>query len=116
MFACPFYAKKCGSSSNKIEMTDSEQWIETDLLEIGDVCVFEINYDKVDYNYKLWVTKSKNMEITIVDGFSKHPYLVNNGTMTFISKLLKEGDEFEVGDAWYNLTYGGKAYLFLKST
>jgi hypothetical protein len=35
--------------------------------------------------------------------------------MTFVSKILAEGDEFEVGDAWYNLTYGGKAYIFLRS-
>jgi hypothetical protein len=38
-----------------------------------------------------------------------------NGTFTFVSKLLDEGVEFEVGDAWYNISYGGKAYLFLRA-
>ena len=31
---------------------------------------------------------------------------------------MYEGDEFEVGDYWFknNLTFGGKAYLFIKCT
>ena len=89
--------------------------MELTLLEDGDVCVFEINYFQVDNNLKVWPTKMTNVEVTIVDGFDKHPYLIT-GNFTFLSLLLKDGDEFEVGDAWYNMTYGGKAYLFIRST
>lgn len=44
-----------------------------------------------------------------------HPYKTT-GSINFISKPMSNGDEFEVGDAWYNITQGGKAYLFIKST
>ncbi|CDW72148.1 UNKNOWN [Stylonychia lemnae] len=114
-FPCPFFTQKCGMNTNILNMTESEQNIETSLLEQGDVCVFEINYKEVDNNLKIWPTKLSNVEVTIADGFNKHPYqIVSN--FTFISLLLKDGDEFEVGDAWYNMTYGGKAYLFIKAT
>jgi hypothetical protein len=35
---------------------------------------------------------------------------------SILSKLMYEGDEFEVGDYWYDMKDGGKAYLFIKST
>jgi hypothetical protein len=29
---------------------------------------------------------------------------------------MNVGDEFELGDSWYNFTTPGRAYLFIKST
>ena len=55
-------------------MGEGETELSTSLMELGDVCVFEINYNSVDDNLKIWPTKVSNMEITIVDGFTKHPY------------------------------------------
>lgn len=53
--------------------------------------------------------------MTIADGFSKHPFQ-STGNFTFHSLKLESDDTFEVGDAWYNITTAGKAYLFIKST
>eukprot|EP00347_Sterkiella_histriomuscorum_P014475 403360734 len=113
-FPCPFFTQKCGASSSQLYMSEDEKSFETSLLEVGDICVFEINYGSADSNLKLWLTKLSNVEVTIADGFQKHPY-ETTGSLTFVSKLLSEGDEFEVGDYWYNITQGGKAYLFIKS-
>lgn len=96
-------------------MGDEEKNQDTQLLEQGDVCVFELNYGSVDNNYKVWVTKTSNVEVTIADGFSVHP-LTTTQKVNFVSKLMYEGDEFEVGDYWYNITTGGKAYVFIKAT
>ena len=87
-------------------------------MEAGDVCMYEIQYTQTDNNLKIWIDSATNMEITVVDGLSTHPYQIT-GTMNYFPKLMYEGDEFEVGDYWYeqkNMTFGGKAYLFLKST
>ena len=81
----------------------------------GDVCVFEITYNSVDDNLKVWFSKMTNVEVTIADGFKKHPYQIT-GNFTFVSLLLKSSDTFEVGDYWYNITSAGKAYLFIKCT
>jgi len=77
--------------------------------------VFEISYTQVDDNLKIWFSKMTNVEVTIADGFSKHPYLTT-GNMTFITKSLTGSDEFEVGDYFYNISTAGKAYLFIKCT
>ncbi len=89
------------------------------MLDIGDVCLFEITYTKTDDNLKIWIDTAENVEITIVDGYSAHPYSLNSSqVLKYYSKLMYEGDEFEVGDYWFrnNLTFGGKAYIFIKST
>ena len=50
-------------------MSEDEKSFETSLLEVGDICVFEINYGSADSNLKLWLTKLSNVEVTIADGF-----------------------------------------------
>jgi hypothetical protein len=35
---------------------------------------------------------------------------------THLSLTMHDGDEFELGDSWYNITHIGRAYLFIKST
>jgi hypothetical protein len=45
-------------------------------LEQGDVCIYQVNYTQLDNNLKLWIDKSVDSDVTIVDGLSNHPYLL----------------------------------------
>jgi hypothetical protein len=84
-------------------------------MDQGDICMYEITYPSANSDWKVWVTSATDMEITVADGFQMHPYLYNDTNLTFITKLLNNGDEFELGDAWYNFTTGGKAYIFFRA-
>ena len=76
--------------------------------------MWEIVYSQTDDNLKVWIEKLVDGEVTIVDGLSGHPYSTT-GNLTFVSQLIAEGDEFEIGDKWNNITKGGSAYLFFKA-
>lgn len=95
-------------------MSETASRLEAIGLEQGDVCMWEIQYSQVDNNLKVWVEKLVDGEVTIVDGLAGHPYSTT-GNLTFVSQLLAEGDEFEVGDKWNNITKGGSAYIFFKA-
>ena len=70
---CPFYVTKCGTDQ-KLNMTAASQDILSSALDQGDVCMYEITYPSANSNWKVWVTSMTNMEITIADGFTEHPY------------------------------------------
>lgn len=77
--------------------------------------MYEIQYSQVDNNLKIWIDSLSDAEVTIVDGFSDHPYFLDLKKVSVNDQLMDVGDSFEVGDAWYNVTYGGRAFLFIKA-
>jgi len=79
--------------------------------------MYEILYNGTDSQQKITVDSMDNTEITLIDGIRIHPWLdpkVLNETHILLS--MYEGDEFELGDSWYNYTSLGRAYLFIMST
>ena len=86
-------------------------------LSIGDVCMFEIRYQGRDQNYKLWFDTIDGAEITLIDGIRIHPWLDPNVlNEDYINRTLNVGDVHEFGDSYYNYTYPGMGYVFIKAT
>jgi hypothetical protein len=61
-----------------------------------------------------------NAEASLVDGIRVHPWLnrsVLNDTF-LVKKMTTDIDPHEFGDSWYstNISYPGRAYLFIKAT
>lgn len=82
-------------------MSDSEEKsVDLSNMEKGDICVYEINYDKNDNDFKIKINSAKNVDITVADAYAQHPYLMTS-TIKDINMTLHEDDEFEVGDEWY---------------
>jgi hypothetical protein len=96
---------------------NSKQTIFATDLELGDICMYELLYNGTDSQQKINIESMSNTEITLIDGMRIHPWLdpsVLNETHILLS--MSVGDEFELGDSWYNYTSVGRAYLFVKST
>lgn len=116
---CVYKFPNCGSKSQQIYLNgeDSRFTLEASNLELGDVCMYEILYNGTDSQQKINIDSVSNAEITLIDGIRIHPWLdpkVLNETHILLS--MSAGDEFELGDSWYNYTSVGRAYLFIKST
>jgi hypothetical protein len=111
-FVCPFYTSECGSSTDILTVTNTENTITASNMALGDVCVYELDYGSTNSNLKVWPTSISNAVVTIADGFVSNP-LTNSANLNFTSITLNSGDSFELGDSWYNLQHYGKAYLFI---
>lgn len=64
-------------------------------------------------NYKIWVSGVSDINFIIADGFSGNPFALNQSlTNNFYSLQLQSDTKIQVGDPFYNINYGGVAFLF----
>ena len=52
---CDFNVDKCGSPTQMLNLTDNIITINTKNMEIGDVCMYQLNYNGTNNEYKLWI-------------------------------------------------------------
>lgn len=74
---CPFITAKCGSTTQILTVNKAEKSIDVGELDQGDVCMYELQYDKslANADYRLWFSSMHLVEVTLVDGLRIHPWL-----------------------------------------
>lgn len=73
-------------------------------MDIGDVCMYEFNYNGTNNEFKFWITAQTNALFTLVDGIRIHPWL-NKAVLNdsfIVKKMTDTDDPHEFGDSWYS--------------
>jgi hypothetical protein len=79
--------------------------------------MYELLYTGTNQQMKIWVDSKSRSEVTLIDGLRVHPWLDPTVLKdNYYNQSLTTDDIYEFGDLWYNLTYPGRAFLFIKAT
>ena len=54
---CQFFSSKCGSPTQLLNLTNNVTTINVKNMDQGDVCMYELNYNGTNNEFKLWVTE-----------------------------------------------------------
>lgn len=115
---CYFSTYKCGVKDQVITLGgESTDKVVASGMELGDICMYEIHYNGTDTQQKIWFDTINKAEVTLIDGMRVHPWVDPKVLKdTFVSQSCDLSTTYEFGDSWYNVTYPGRAYIFVKST
>jgi hypothetical protein len=99
---CVYDSDKCGSLTQILTLDNSQKKISTAKLDVGDICMYELQYSGTNNDFRLWFDSINRAEITLIDGIRTHPWLDQNVFKeNFVNRSMTSDDDHEFGDELY---------------